>query len=684
MKNKSLLFCFIYFYFLLLNSSAGAQVFTNKILKISGTSSFYGKYEGQLELRLVNQKIIATKVFTYQKYKFENLAVQEVWTGEVTEENNQLVMVFNIRQADYINQAEGFSRSPEMFKENILITQRINLKDRSTLEKIERGHEIISETVEHHSLVSSAPLWENLRTNFESYGNDSSSLIKLGTSIVGLRVFNWFHSDPLVKAYENREEYKSKKQYFVFDPTDYEFYQSNPGILRVVNKVPDTIALIEDIQRRNAYAPTLDEKARHFDFEMKQFFINELGLYSTAVFDSQGKFVRYVMVGDGCLWTGMYLASQAMRYEVTGEKVALDNVKKSLKGLMLLMDITDDPKTFARNAATYDGTVEPTGNYRRGSGNHQDKVWRAIGNNDMYKGLIHGFIWAYKVLPENDELRGELYKHMSLLPELEVANSMSNKSSAYGLKALATKSLDDKKIFLDSYRKEQLFSEILNLEGSLHVGGIADWSGVNLTMIGITTDLLIAKSMMKDFPQDAGWSHKSTKSVYHDSMKNLMLLWKDLSDTRRNLLTIAAYHFAIKDGFKLENADEYNDDFSKEKLEKVWKNNLLDAVWGLREIPINRSRYDITCDYSLRPDWSLSWWPKLPWKSVKEKKPIEYHMQGAFAYPLFESSGIGSNFVWKDQPFEIRIGSQKTMRDPGADYLYTYWMAKSAGILSNQ
>lgn len=258
---------------------------------------------------------------------------------------------------------------------------------------------------------------------------------------------------------------------------------------------------------------------------------------------------------------------------------------------------------------------------------------------------------------------------------------MSNKSSAYGLKALATKSMDDKKIFLDSYRKEQTFSEVLNIEGSLHVGGIADWSGVNLTMVGITTDLLIAKVMMKDFSKDAGWSHKSTESVYQDSMKNLMLLWKDLSDSRRNLLTIAAYNFAIKDGFKLDNANEYNDDFSKEKLEKVWSDNLQDSIWGLREIPINRSRYDIVCDYSLKPDWSLSWWPKLPWKSIKEKRTIQYHMQGAYAYPHFESTGIGSNFVWKDQPFEITNGSQKTMRDPGADYLYTYWLAKMAALL---
>lgn len=680
-KNRTRLFCLIYLSICFFTNNASAEVLSNIILKISGTSSIYGQYDGKLELRTVNQKIIATKIFTYQNYKFEKLAVQEVWTGEASQIGDQLIIYFKIRQADYISQAEGAFRNPEMFKRSILINQKINLKYNIVENKIYRGNEVLTESFEYLSEVRQTPLWENLRTRFESYGKDSSTLIKIGTSIVALRVFNWYHSDPLVEAYKNHEEYKSKKQYFIFDPTDYDFYQKNPGFLRVANKVPDAITLIEDIQRRNAYAPTLAAKAKHFDTEMKHFFINELGLYSTGQFDSSGRFVRYNMVGDGCLWTGMYLASQAMRYQVTGEDEALKNVKKSLKGLMLLMDITDNPKTFARNAATYDGSVEPNGDYHRGTGIHQDKVWRAIGNNDMYKGLISGFIWAYKVLPDSDELRPELYKHMKLLPELEIADTISNKSSAYGLKALATKSVNDKKIFLENSRKEQLTSEILNIEGSLHVGGIADWSGVNLTMVGITTDVLIAKAMIKDFPSEVGWTYKSVENVYQDSMKNLVLLWKDLSDTRRSLLTISAYNFAIKDGFKLDRANEFNDGFSKEKLEKVWESNLNDSIWGLREIPINRSRYDIRYDHSLRPDWSLSWWPKLPWKSLKEKRSIEYHMQGAYAYPLFESTGIGSNFVWKDQPFEITNGSQKTMRDPGADYLYTYWLAKTAGLL---
>lgn len=56
-------------------------------------------------------------------------------------------------------------------------------------------------------------------------------------------------------------------------------------------------------------------------------------------------------------------------------------------------------------------------------------------------------------------------------------------------------------------------------------------------------------------------------------------------------------------------------------------------------------------------------------------------MQGAYAYPLFESTGIGSNFIWKDQPFSYKGGSQKINKDPPADYLYAYWMAKLAKII---
>lgn len=666
MNNKTSLLALALVSALLFSFAATATSFHNKILKIEGTSSVYGHYQGELEIRNVDKKILATKVFTYQNYQFENLIVQEVWTGEVTQSDNQLIITYKIKQADVFKSAEGFSRNPEMFLNDIIIEQRINNHHLNTFS---RGPERLQEKITGTSELRAQPLWNNLRTSTVSYGKESSLLIKITAGLIDMKVFKWYHAAPEVKAYEHREEFKSKNQYFVFDPTDYDFYQKNPTLLRVVNKVPDTISLIEDIQRRNAYAPSLADKMKHFEHQMKNYHINELGQYSTAQFNKDGRFVRYIMVGDGALWTGMYLASQAMRYQATQEKEALENVKKSLKGLMLLMDITGDPKVFARNAAYDDGTIPLGDDYRLGAGVHQDKIWRVKGNNDMFKGLIHGFIWSYIVLPDSEyELRDELLKHMKRISKLSVAEEKLNKIPAYGLRALVTKSEEDKKVFIKNFKLANMGRKLVNIEGSTYLGGIADWSGINLSMVSTITNILIAKNLKE-------------KDIYQESMRSLMLQWKDMADARRDLLTMAAYQFALKEGFDLDDANELNDGLSKKDLKKLWKKTLAQSIWSLREIPINRSRYDISYDYSLKPDWSLSWWPKLPWKSVKEKQPIEYHMQGAYAYPFFESKGIGSNFVWKDQPFNYKGSSEKFRKDPGADFLYTYWVARLAGLV---
>lgn len=674
---KLLMWAFLF----LLAMNASAMSLRLHYFQVQGISSLYGPYQGELEIRSTGNKLTVTKIFTYQQFKFDELSVQEVWTGEATSLGKQLILNYSIRQADIFNSAEGHNRSPDMFHQNIPVSQILS-PDLMPSVTFNRGTEQFQEHLVKTQKEDTQPLWQDLRTQHTSYGKENSRLVKVVQQLLEQKVFKWFHADPKVRAYEDREEFKSKNQYFIFDPTDFEFYQKNKSILRVVNKIPDTISLIEDIQRRNAYAFDLDAKARHFEEVMTKYHVSELGQFSTARFDHRGNFQKHEMVGDGALWTGMYLASEAMRYKVTQDNAALANVKKTLKGLMLLMDITGDEEIFARNAAYDDGSVELGDKYRRGAGIHQDKIWRVQGNNDMFKGLIHGFIWSYFVLPKSEaQLKNELLAHMKRITKLKIAQEKSNLAPSFGLRALATKSKKDKEKFIKHYILANTGLELTNLEGTIHLGGIADWSGVNLKMVTTITNILIAKAIMHDFPAAADFFNKDEKDVYRNAMKDLVILWKDMIGTRRDLLTIAAYNFAIKEGLKLKDALENRDGYTEESLHKAWNKELANSIWGLREIPLHRSKYDINFDNSLRAKWSLSWWPKLPWKSFNQRQSVEYHMQGAYAYPLFESKGIGSNFIWKDQPFAIEGSTQKTRKDPPADYLYTYWLARLSGLV---
>lgn len=655
-----------------LTTHASTGGLENKVISFTGTNSKLGSYQGQLEIRNKRGKLKVIRIMTYDSFKFENLTVQEVWTGDAVFDTAKQTysIAYELRRADFLKSVEDLTRSQEDFRIKRLVFQRISTDKESIASPgFYRQDELFSDAIQAITPAGEHPLWKNKRFRLESVSHESSTLYKIAGKFMDFKVFDWYHDQPLPKSYSNHPEYRSKKQFMIYDPTDYDFYRSHPDILRVVNKNLDLISLTEDIQRRNAYAPSLKEKMDYFEEDMQSFHLNEYGLFSQAKFSKEGEFEKYVLDGDAALWTGMYLGAQAMKYKVTHDETALANVKKAVTGLMLLMDITGDPKEFARTVVKYNSRIPLSEILHRGLNQHQDKIWLATGNNDMYKGLVHGFIWAYLTLPNTETaLRASLLNHMQRVPDLTAAQKMQNLGPAYGLRALATKSNKDRNLFTKYFLEKNSIQSILNMEGSMHIGGVADWSGINLGMVGSISNILIAQALGKN-------------DILTDAQKNLMLIWKDMATTKRDFLTIAAYSFAVQGGFKISDADEMNDGYSKKKLEKTWNNELKKSIWSLREIPIRRSMYNVSFDRSLNPDWCLSWWPRLPWKSIKEKKPAEYHYQSVDSYPLFEGLGMGSNFIWKDPAFAYKGEVNKYLKSPGVDFLYTYWMGRYSGMI---
>lgn len=669
---KHILFLFIAAIFLLQRAHSTELQLLNKKILFQGESSLHGRYTGQLELRQNGNEIQVIREHTYEQFTFENLTIQEVWTGVAVfdEVQKDYVINYKLREGDFLRSADGETRSFDSFKSTLNIVERIHADAFFTTETIQRKNEAFTESFLEVRELGSKPLWENKRTKVESTSHESSTLLHILSDILEFKINRWYHDQPFPKSFENRDDYKNKRQFMVNDFTDYDFYKSNKNILRVVNKTPDKISLIEEIQRRNAFAFSLAEKSEHFETDMAMYHLNGPGLFSGAEFNSKGKFVQYTLDGDGSLWTGMYLGAMAMKYKMTKDNEALEQVKKSLRGLMLLMDVTGNKEEFARSAVAYKEGASLGEKLHRGTGEYSNVIWLEGGNNDMFKGIIHGFIWAYNILPDSEQkLRNELLEHMKRLPDLAISKKIQNKAIAYGLKALATGSNDDKKEFRKAFLKDYRGESILNIEGTVHVGGIADWSGINLSMVSILTELLVADAL-------------GEKDLVHSAQSEIVKLWKDMAGTKRDFLTIAAYTFAIKEGFDVKEANELNDGYRKKELEQIWQNDFSSVTTSLKEVPVNRSKYDTFYNYSFRPDWTLSWWPRLPWKSFKDKQPVEYHYQGVDSYPIFEGLGLGSNFIWKDQAFGYTGGSSKINKAAGADFLYSYWMARVGEIIS--
>ncbi|WP_374076690.1 hypothetical protein [Bdellovibrio bacteriovorus] len=472
-----------------------------------------------------------------------------------------------------------------------------------------------------------------------------------------------YDKDSRVKAYKNRPEFKDENPYIVFDPTDFEFYRNNKDVIRVVNKITDDISITESVVKRNAYSPSLDDKARGFDKNARDFHLNEAGMLSHAILDESGQLLSYSYDGDSALWTGMYLGSQAMRYLTTKDSEALQNVRNALKGLITLMDITGNPQEFARTLAVYDPKTQVPEKWHRGTGKYENLIWLEGGNNDMLKGITHGFLWASLVIPKSDtEVWNALREKSRKLIELRIVSEKpQNKPAALGLAALITGDQGIKDQYVKAYESFRVKVSGYSFDTTFYWHGSADWSGINLGIVGDITDITLADLL--------------GQSKIRDQLRErLMDSWVTYEPAQRHLLTLAAYGFAYKYGTRGGN-------FRSDSSDARFKSALGQSVWGLREIPYPRPNLDVTIDHSLRPDWCMSPIPRLFWKAVKKPEPpIDYFYQGLYNYPVFELQAFSSNFVWKDSAFQYQTGHSKGVENSGVDYLYAYWLAKYVGV----
>lgn len=630
------------------------------LYRLSGVHSIRGAYTGELEIRPdENGKFHATRVITYKTFTFQNLNVQEVWTGVAEKSSEALNIQYNLRQADYIVRLKDLYRAPEDFKTPFIVnTKYISLEARFQ----DKSNNTYSERIGSKEALPETPLWKDERKNLLARGDEIPAwvkpIIKLTTSRTG------FDKDPYVLSFKDHKDFKEINPYIVFDPTDFNFYQNNQTLLRVVNKVIDPISLTESMSRRNAYAYSLAEKADYYEKNMHERHIpSDIGIISSAELDNKGTFKSYTGDYDGGLWTGLYAGSLAMRYLATGDQEALEKFKAVLKGTFMLIDITGDPREFARAIAPYDET-KMTGTWTRGNGIYSDLMYLPKGNNDMIKGITHPLMWATYVIPESDKEMWDLMRQKSLqLLKLDIfKDRIGNRPTAVGLAAIIHKDKKLEKEFRRLFKNPKVALGGYSFDTTFYMRGSADWSGINLGVVGAINEIMIARKL------GAG-------SISKQVSERLMDSWVTYESTKRALVTVAAYTFAYKEGVRGPSYKKLKGNHQK------WNDGMENAEWVLRSVPYSRVPQDLDIDHSMRPDWCLSPIPRLFWKGFKSPPPPPaYFYQGLYEYPIFESGAFESAYLWKDTAFRIKKFVTPNKEHSGADYLYLYWMSRYAGL----
>lgn len=146
---------------------------------------------------------------------------------------------------------------------------------------------------------------------------------------------------------------------------------------------------------------TLARKAALFQQDMEaRFLLDGQALCKLKLPTAAREFVAYNMP-DNAYMTGIYTATLAMKYAVTGEAEDLAAARRSLEALHLLCNVSGVPGVLARAAWPMDQPMDDDGVWRDSPcGAYR---WRGDVSTDQVDGVMFGFALAYELFANEAE-----------------------------------------------------------------------------------------------------------------------------------------------------------------------------------------------------------------------------------------------------------------------------------------
>jgi len=167
------------------------------------------------------------------------------------------------------------------------------------------------------------------------------------------------------------------------------------------------------IQQSAADFGPLRMKAMEHDLWLEQWHTPNYGSHLHVQFtsDDRQEVDSYHGHGDSCIWTGTYVASQALRYRTTGDPQARANVIRSIEALTRHLDVTGRDGFIARYVGPADDPGhrhmvdrigEDENHHLVTKGDYAGDFWIGNTSRDQYTGWFLGMAWAYDTVDDPD------------------------------------------------------------------------------------------------------------------------------------------------------------------------------------------------------------------------------------------------------------------------------------------
>jgi uncharacterized protein (TIGR03437 family) len=347
----------------------------------------------------------------------------------------------------------------------------------------------------------------------------------------------------------------------------------------------------------------------------------------------------YTRCGDSATWTGHYLAAEAFRYKVTRSAEALDNARRTLTGIQMLVDATGSDNLIARCVVPADSPYANAirkeeannGSYPTRL-NGKDYFWIGHTSRDQFMGVFFGMSVAYEQI-DDAPMRATISNLVSRLvtrlldKNWEVVMPNGDPSTVFWLRP----------------DQELAILQVARQVNSARFG--SPYDNMRLSSFAMNVPLLLEMfdphgSYFK-FNLDAITFYSLIRQEEPDSPK--LQEYLDSYAIFRNTTKGHGNAFFDVIDRALRGPDRVRDSETVDLL----------AQW------LQRTRRDVFVDLRGKV------------KACGDDRACD-------VIPVLQR--VNTDFLWQRSPFLLYGGGSGTIESPGIDFILPYWMARAYGL----
>ncbi len=406
------------------------------------------------------------------------------------------------------------------------------------------------------------------------------------------------------------------------------------GTLQVFRFIGPSLLLLVPLRAadRDALAIEATILARHMPF----------GTILNPIFSpDHTQIAGYTRCGDSALFTGLYMAAEAYRYQVTSASEALFNVRTALAGITLLVDITGQDLlsrcVFPTDSPYAAGILSEESHNGIFKATWNGRTLYFVGNTsrDQYIGVFFGLGATYDLIADAairagiaslaTRLIGHLqqYNWNVVMPDGSVSTSFAIRPD----QQLALLQIG-RHVNLERYSAD--YARLSNAASLVTIPLGIDAADDHSSYFKFNLDFLTLFNLIRLE------SDSDTKAWYE----------RGFSEVRGATNNHLNPHFNMIDR-ALHGADAARDAETRDDLE----------AW------LKRSRFDVFVD----------WRGKIP--SCGDPNEA--------CHPIPIEDRPPSDFLWQLDPFQLSGGGSGVIETAGIDYTLPYWMARYYGVIAD-